>query len=218
MTEHPIQVVTTEQKINQRDPLRPDRLQFISNHVHAGPYGTVWDGIGMVFVCLTIDKLKLHKLFGAGGGLMEIYTDGSCNPNPGKGGWSFVLLEADQLAYVDAGHEALATNNKMEMLAVLRALEYCVKKKITKIVIWSDSQLTVNIFNKWMYSWEQKGWVKKDGGEIKNLDLVKLLFSLKFKVPHVELKHCRGHVGIRGNELADKYANIAAAEQRFFNE
>ena len=141
---------------------------------------------------------------------MKIYCDGSAEPNPGTGGWAFTYKTSDHW-FVRWGCEEWTTNNRMEMMAVCMAIDYC-GDQYDDITIYSDSTYVVNGMNSWMYSWEKKGW-KKKGGEIKNLDLWKELFAMRKQYPHIKMEWVRGHSGVEGNELADKYASNAGFHQ-----
>ncbi len=128
------------------------------------------------------------------------YTDGSCEPNPGKGGFAVIR---DMQPHI-LGGEADTTNIRMEGLALISALkdagaEHC--------EIYTDSEFWINVITKWSIGWEQNGW-KKKGGEIKNLDIVKELVPLH-RLSNCTLVWVRGHNDDPGNELADQWANKA---------
>ncbi|MBO0323489.1 ribonuclease HI [Muricauda sp. CAU 1633] len=133
-------------------------------------------------------------------GEIEIWTDGSCDPNPGKGGWAFALNKEEY----KSGTSEHSTNNRMEMTAVAEAIAY-VKYEFPShsLRIYSDSQYVVNGFNSWMHSWKKKGWTKK-GGEIKNLDIWKTLYDNHEDVTLVWVK---GHSGNDMNEFVDVLAS-----------
>lgn len=131
---------------------------------------------------------------------IKIYTDGSCNPNPGKGGWAFALSKEE----FKTGVVENTTNNIMEMVAIVEAIAYA-KHEFPNhdIEIYSDSQYCVKGFTTWMYGWESKGW-KKKGGEIKNLDVWKTLWEIKEDVSLIWVK---GHEGNEMNEFVDVLAS-----------
>lgn len=130
---------------------------------------------------------------------VEVYTDGSCFPNPGKGAWAFALSEEE----FKTGTREIATNNQMELQAVIEAIYYCsYNYPEKKVIIYSDSQYCVNGFMSWMYSWQKKGWKKKGG--LKNVEQWKTLWDIK---ENVTLKWVKGHNGNPMNELADDLAN-----------
>ncbi|UII80059.1 ribonuclease H [Flagellimonas sp. CMM7] len=131
---------------------------------------------------------------------IEIWTDGSCDPNPGKGGWAFALNKKEY----KAGQVEHSTNNRMEMTAVSEAIAYAKYEfPSLPIKIHCDSQYVVNGFNSWMHGWKKKGWTKK-GGEIKNLDIWKILYE---NHQDVELVWVKGHSGNDMNEFVDVLAS-----------
>lgn len=135
----------------------------------------------------------------------EIYTDGGCFPNPGKGAWAIVMVRNGQLIDEKFGYHENTTNNRMEYLAVVNALKMVKLMKI-ETTIYSDSQLLVNTYNLWMDKWASKGWKRKEkNGEIKNVDLVKELFELKRTMhDNVRVAWIKGHAGHRWNERCDR--------------
>lgn len=135
-----------------------------------------------------------------------VYTDGSCYPNPaGNGGWSFVVRDDNGLR-VHYGYSAYATNNRMEMMAILNAMEEI--NVIDNAIIYSDSEYCVNGFNRWMF-----GWVKKRWKDVKNDDLWRNLYDERKNKPNIELRWVRGHDDNELNEIADKWANKARIEK-----
>ncbi len=129
-----------------------------------------------------------------------LWTDGSANPNPGKGG--FAVLENGEP--VALGSEEESSNIRMEGKAMIAAIKYAGDEGCE---IHSDSEFWINVLTKWAPSWKANGWKKKKG-EIKNLDIVKELFDL-YEKNNVKLIWVRGHVGTEFNELADEWANKA---------
>jgi ribonuclease HI len=132
------------------------------------------------------------------------YTDGSCSPNPGPGGFS-VIKDMQPLI---GGHDLNSTNIRMEGSALIAAMK---DAKGEACIIYTDSEFWINVITKWAPGWAAKGWVKK-GGEIKNLDLVKEAYEL-YGHSKATLTWVRGHEGDPGNELADQWANKARAEK-----
>lgn len=138
--------------------------------------------------------------------MITYYTDGSCSPNPGSGG--FAVIKETETAIV--GSELMSTNIRMEGRAIIEALN---DANGSECRIFSDSEFWVNVVTKWGSSWEAKGWTKK-GSEIKNLDLVKEVCEL-YKKSNAQLIWVRGHNGTINNELADIWANKAREERLF---
>jgi len=129
-----------------------------------------------------------------------IFTDGSCSPNPGPGGFAVVCGGKP----VVLGSDKDSTNIKMEGRALIAAMEFAGNEECE---IHTDSEFWINVITKWSIVWEANGWTKK-GGEIKNLDLVQKLVEL-YKKSNSKLVWVRAHVGTKGNELADEWANRA---------
>jgi ribonuclease HI len=136
--------------------------------------------------------------------MITYYTDGSCSPNPGPGG--FAAVKDTELAII--GHESMSTNIRMEGRAIHAALIDAGKEECQ---IYTDSEFWVNVITKWGPSWESNGWSKKNGA-IKNLDIVKEVMRL-YKQADAKMVWVRGHVGIIDNETADKWANKAREEK-----
>jgi ribonuclease HI len=129
-----------------------------------------------------------------------VFTDGSCDPNPGPGGWGFVWVEGDRIVSAEHGAERDTTNNRMELTALIEA--YKVLPADAAVDVYSDSQLCVKTINEWAAGWEKRGWKRKTG-PIKNLELVQELYSR----PRTKLQWIRSHDGSRWNEYADALAS-----------
>lgn len=136
--------------------------------------------------------------------MLTYYTDGSCSPNPGPGGFSVIK----NMQPLIAGHDLNSTNIRMEGLALIAALK---DAKGEECQIFTDSEFWINVITKWAPGWEAKGW-KKKGGEIKNLDLVHEAYELH-QSSNAILTWVRGHEGDPGNELADEWANYARSKR-----
>jgi ribonuclease HI len=128
------------------------------------------------------------------------YTDGSCSPNPGPGGYSVIKNMKPHLL----GREKDSTNIRMEGLAIIAALKDATGEECE---IHTDSEFWINVITKWSLTWEQNGW-KKKGGVIKNLDIVQEVCPL-YRSSKAKLVWVRGHNDDPGNELADEWANLA---------
>lgn len=133
-----------------------------------------------------------------------VFTDGSCEGNPGPGGWGFVWVEDDAIVAQASGTESATTNNRMELTALIEA--YRALPEDAAVRVYSDSQLCVKTVNEWAAGWERRGWRRK-GGPIKNLELVQRLWNLAQRHPDVKLTWIRAHDGSRWNEYADALAN-----------
>lgn len=128
------------------------------------------------------------------------YTDGSCVPNPGPGGFAVIK---DMKPHVLGGDDD-STNIRMEGRALIAALTDAEGQPCQ---IYSDSEFWINVITKWAAGWEKAGW-KKKSGPIKNLDLVKEVVAL-YQASQAKLIWVRGHNDDPGNELADEWANKA---------
>lgn len=133
------------------------------------------------------------------------YTDGSCDPNPGTGGFSVIR---DMEPKVLGGEPHPTTNIRMEGLAIIAALKDANGKDCE---IFSDSEFWIKVITIWSLPWEKNGW-KKKGGEIKNLDIVQEICPL-YQASNAKLTWVRGHNNDPGNELADHWANEARKQQ-----
>ena len=133
-----------------------------------------------------------------------VFTDGSCEGNPGPGGWGFVWVQDDVILAQQRGHDAAATNNRMELTALIEAFRALPPD--AAITVYSDSQLCVKTVNEWAAGWERRGW-KRKSGPIANLELVKELWRLANAHPNVTLRWIKAHDGSRWNEYADVLAS-----------
>ncbi len=142
-----------------------------------------------------------------------IYTDGACSGNPGPGGWG-VLMQFGQEKKELCGGEAQTTNNRMELMAAIVALETL--KKPCQVQLFTDSTYVKNGITQWIKGWKAKGWKTANRKPVKNVDLWKRLESAL--TPHqVEWCWVRGHDGDPGNEQADFLARQGLARDRSAN-
>lgn len=143
-------------------------------------------------------------------GKLMVYTDGSSLNNPGPGGWAAVILEQDDPREL-FGAFRKTTNNRMELLACIRALE-ALKGVSQPCLLHTDSSYVVNGIEKgWARSWRKRGWRKSDGNAALNSDLWAQLLDLVDEVP-VTFKWVKGHAGNEYNELCDRLAVAAAKD------
>jgi ribonuclease HI len=132
-----------------------------------------------------------------------VFTDGSCEGNPGPGGWGFVWVENDVIRAEQCGHDPATTNNRMELSGLIAA--YKALPRDARISVYTDSQLCVSTINEWASGWEARGWRRKTG-PIANLELVQELWALAKARPGVQLRWIKAHDGSRWNEYADALA------------
>lgn len=143
---------------------------------------------------------------------IEIYTDGACKGNPGPGGWG-ALLKSGTVEKELFGGEALTTNNRMEMMAVIQALKSL--KRPCKITLYVDSQYVLKGMQEWLAGWKARGWRTASKDPVKNVDLWQELDVLVNMSDHViDWRWVKGHAGVPGNERADALANKAIVELR----
>jgi ribonuclease HI len=136
---------------------------------------------------------------------VHIYTDGACKGNPGPGGWG-VLLKSGATEKELFGGEPATTNNRMELLAVIRALEAL--KRPCVVTLHVDSQYVLKGMTEWLPGWKAKGWRTAARQPVKNVELWQALDDLVAHGGHeIEWRWVRGHNGDPGNERADELAN-----------
>lgn len=136
--------------------------------------------------------------------LVRIYTDGSCEPNPGPGGWA-ALLRWDGQEETLTGSERETTNNRMELTAALRGLEAL--NQASRVEIYTDSEYLKRGITEWLPGWRARNW-RRRGGELKNVDLWKALDAI-LRLHQVSWHWVRGHAGHRENERVDGLAREA---------
>lgn len=140
-----------------------------------------------------------------------VFTDGASHPNPGAGGWGAVYVQDGQLVSEAFGHEPLTTNNRMELLALIRGFDLVPEGVACNV--WTDSQLCVKTINEWAAGWKKNGWKRKTG-EIKNLELVQELYAKHLARPELTLRWIAAHSGNRWNEYADALSTAYRRSQK----
>jgi len=156
-----------------------------------------------------IDIIKTQPVSGSTGskssspdsnGEIIIHTDGGASPNPGVGGYGVVLQKGSKRKELSAGYQ-LTTNNRMEMMAVIVALQAL--NESSKVVLHTDSKYVVDSISKrWVYGWKKRGWKKSDGKRPENVDLWEELIVL-LRGHQVEFRWVKGHAGNTENERCD---------------
>jgi ribonuclease HI len=142
--------------------------------------------------------------------IVEIYTDGACRGNPGPGGWA-ALLSFGEIEKELAGAEVLTTNNRMELTAVIRALEAL--KKPSAVRVFTDSEYVRKGITEWVKGWKARDWKTSDRKPVKNRDLWERLDELAAG-HQVQWQWVKGHSGVPGNERVDRLANEAIDAMR----
>ncbi len=134
---------------------------------------------------------------------VDIYTDGACKGNPGAGGYGAILVYGGREKEFSGG-EAMTTNNRMELSAVITAL--AALKEPCEVTLTSDSKYVVDAVTKnWVYGWRDKGWKKSDGKQALNIDLWEKLLAL-LEIHKVTFVWIKGHDGHAYNERCDRLA------------
>ena len=141
--------------------------------------------------------------------ITKIYIDGACVGNPGPGGWAAIILLENKKKEIFGGEKS-TTNNRMELTAAIKALEYFVelKKKESSLKIFTDSNYVKDGITIWIHKWKKNNWKTSDKKDVKNIDLWKKLEELA-KHEKIEWNWIKGHSGDPYNELADKLAKKA---------
>ena len=134
---------------------------------------------------------------------VTIYTDGACKGNPGPGGWGALLQYRGRERELFGG-ETATTNNRMELTAVIRALETL--KRPSAVTLYTDSQYVKNGIETWIHAWKRNGWRTSDRKQVKNADLWLELERLA-RDHDIEWHWVRGHADTEGNHRADELAN-----------
>jgi ribonuclease HI len=136
---------------------------------------------------------------------IEIFTDGACSGNPGPGGWGAILRSGAHEKELFGG-ERLTTNNRMELMAAIKALEAL--KKPSAVTLYTDSRYVMDGLQQWLPRWKANGWKTADKKAVKNDDLWKALDEAARR-HEVEWRWVRGHDGHVENERADALARAA---------
>ncbi len=148
--------------------------------------------------------------------IFHLFTDGACQPNPGEGGWAFIVYPEthSEKRVARCGYEANTTNNRMEITAVLKGLEYlstwkgCASESLRnsfEIMLFSDSKYLINGLKIWMHNWVKNDWKKKNDKVISNDDIWRQLYSM-YKGMTINCQYIKGHSGHLENEECDKLA------------
>lgn len=140
---------------------------------------------------------------------VEIYTDGACKGNPGPGGWGAILRWRGQEKEL-FGAELETTNNRMELLAVIQALNSL--KRPCQVKVFTDSQYVQKGMTEWLAGWKQRGWRTANKAPVKNADLWQALEHAATRHTAVQWQWVKGHAGHPENERADALANRAISE------
>ena len=153
--------------------------------------------------------------------LLEFYTDGAFSSKSEMGGWAAICVEDDQIIDKQSGYEPYTTNNRMELMAFLSALENIdtIETGNTKVIIYTDSAYIANCFaDKWYIKWRANGWKTSDKQPVKNQDLWTRILALYIKLHerfHIEIIKVKSHTGNKYNEMVDAMAVKCRKELEF---
>ena len=139
-----------------------------------------------------------------------IYTDGACSGNPGPGGWGAVMISGAHVKEI-CGGEPGTTNNRMELMAAIQALEAL--KKPCKVELHTDSQYVMKGISEWIHGWKRRGWKTADNKPVKNDDLWRRLDAARAR-HDVSWNWVKGHAGHELNERADALARMGLTDAR----
>jgi ribonuclease HI len=144
----------------------------------------------------------------AAGDVVDIYTDGACSGNPGPGGWGAVLRYRGREKELYGGEPTKTTNNRMELMAAIKALESLTRA--VPVRLHTDSTYVRNGISKWLPGWKRNGWKTASKQPVKNADLWRRLEAAVGR-HDVDWRWVKGHAGNAGNERADALANRGMA-------
>ncbi len=136
---------------------------------------------------------------------VDIFTDGSCSPNPGPGGWG-AILRYGEIEKELSGHAPMTTNNRMELTAVVEALRAI--KRPCRLTIYTDSRYLKDGITNWILKWKRNGWKTTTGAPVKNKDLWLVLDEASQR-HNIEWHWVKGHIGHPENERCDELARSA---------
>lgn len=142
---------------------------------------------------------------------IDIYTDGACRGNPGPGGWGALLVFGDKVKEL-YGSEAETTNNRMELMAAIQALE-AVKHNRYPVVLTTDSRYVMDGITRWIEGWKKRGWKTASRQPVKNEDLWRRLDEAAARFD-IDWRWVKGHSGHTENERVDELANKAIDEMQ----
>lgn len=143
--------------------------------------------------------------------MIKIYTDGACSGNPGPGGWAYIICKDEEIMQKSGGGNGKTTNNRMELTAVVKALEKILSFEEQTFQILSDSAYVINaINNHWIGCWNQNNWRTSKGEDVKNSDLWKSFLDLRNKCKRlgkfITFEKVKAHNGNYFNEWVDSMA------------
>ncbi|MDA0939154.1 MAG: ribonuclease HI [Proteobacteria bacterium] len=144
---------------------------------------------------------------------LQVYCDGACSGNPGRGGWGAIFIIDNHIIHQIKGANKHTTNNRMELLAAISALNEIqeIREKCKEIIIYTDSMYLKMGITTWIAKWRMNGW-RSSSGVVKNIDLWQQLYSLCNKGVAITWQWVKAHSGNHYNEVADQLARQAINE------
>ncbi|MCT4640736.1 MAG: ribonuclease HI [Bacteriovoracaceae bacterium] len=152
-------------------------------------------------------EFRAHQRVAKGEYEYVIYSDGACRGNPGPGSYGLLVQNANENIYEEANAFENTTNNKMELLGVIKGLEFVLENTDGKVIVVTDSKYVVNGMTSWVEGWKKRGWKKADKKVPENLELWQKLDELHHNFSNVEYEWVKGHSGHPENEYCDGLAN-----------
>ncbi len=145
-----------------------------------------------------------------------IFSDGACTGNPGPGGWAAIVTTPDGRVTELGGRNPQTTNNRMEIVGTLKAMQSLTAPYPWPVTIYTDSTYVIRGITQWVWGWRQRGWKNAEGGEVSNRDLWEEMMREvgRLKPTAIDWKYVRGHTGVPGNERCDEIAVAFAANKR----
>jgi ribonuclease HI len=150
---------------------------------------------------------------------IDIYTDGACQPNPGKTGSGVVIYNAGEVVKMFTGaHESLGTNNTAELTALemglIQASEILSDGSVANITLYSDSKYSIDCLTTWIDGWIKKGWKNSKKQDVKNKEIIQAMYKIYLPIKEqITIAHIKGHAGHEGNELSDRMAVYAVHKE-----
>lgn len=147
-----------------------------------------------------------------------IFTDGACSGNPGPGGWAAVLAFPEGKIKELGGGKDQTTNNEMELLATIKALQ-AIQARSEAVIVYTDSTYVIRGITQWIWGWRKKDWKNTEGGEVSHRALweeLSRLASVRKGDAKIDWKYSRGHIGTPGNERCDEIA-VAFSQKKWIS-
>jgi len=157
-------------------------------------------------------ELKKHKKLLEGDYDLVIYSDGACRGNPGPGSYGLYVEGSTGEVFKDSEAYNLTTNNKMELLGIIKGLEFAKSKQVKNVLVVTDSKYAINGMESWVAGWKSRGWKKADKKTPENVDMWQILDSFKTDFDNLKFEWVKGHSGHPQNEFCDQLANMALDE------